>query len=415
MPDHDAAQLRRLREELTSSEEPITAARIAETVRRSGLALGSGTTQRLVKSLRDELVGLGPLQQFVDAPGVTDVLVDPEARIWTDGAEGLRPSEVRLGGEEQVRSLARRLIAMSGGRLDEGHPCADGRIGRFRIHAVIPPVAVEGTMISVRVARESAADLQQLARQWTAPGVWLPVVRALVRSRTNLLVSGATGSGKTSLLAAMLSQSPPMERIVIVEDTTEMQPDHPHTVHLQARQGNVEGAGRIGMGRLVRETLRMRPDRLIVGECRGAELRDFLTAMNTGHQGAAGTVHANSPEAVPARLVAMGALAELAPQTVALQASAALDAVVHVERRAGRRMPVALSAMGYRSGQLQMTPVLSVEHVLGHEDAGGELRVGSGWKDFAVRIGLSPELVDDAAVLEDAVARPSGRAERQGV
>lgn len=373
-------ELQSLREELAASSEPLTAARIAEAVRSSGLALGSGTTQQLVRSLRDELVGLGPLQQFVDQEGVTDVLVGVQGRIYTDGTAGLQATEVQVGSEEQVRGLARRLIAMSGGRLDEGHPCADGRIGDCRIHAVIPPVAVEGTMISVRVSRSSVTSVAELSRQWAQPELWVPAVRGIIAGRMNWLISGATGSGKTSLLAGMLGECQAEERIVVVEDTTELHPNHPHVLHLQGRQGNVEGAGRVDMGRLVRETLRMRPDRLMVGECRGAELRDFLTAMNTGHQGAGGTVHANSPESVPARLVAMGALAGLSPETVSLQAAAALDVVVHVERVAGARMPVAVSTVSYAEGRLVMEPVLIQDR--------GRTRRGPGWEAFAARAGL---------------------------
>ncbi|GAA1150926.1 TadA family conjugal transfer-associated ATPase [Nesterenkonia lutea] len=379
-------RLEELREELTSSAEPVTAARIAEAVRASGLALGAETTAGLIRSLRDELVGLGPLQPLVDQPGVTDVLIDGHRQVWTDGASGLQPTEVRFSSEQQVRGLARRLIALSGGRLDEGQPCADGRIGDCRIHAVIPPVAVEGTMISVRVSRGTSGTLEQLARQWSAPDIWVPVIRAMVDARVNALISGATGSGKTSLLASMLGQCPAQERIIIVEDTTELQPDHPHVLHLQQRRGNVEGAGQLGMGQLVRETLRMRPDRLIVGECRGSELRDFLTAMNTGHRGAIGTIHANSPESVPARLVAMGALADLSPGSVALQASAALDAVIHVQRRAGRRMPVAVSLVEYREHALKMTPALLAS---GGPDADLRTETGSGWAGLTELIGLS--------------------------
>lgn len=367
-------QLEAIRERLTASAEPVSAARIAEAVRAEGLALGTGTTAQLVKTLRDELVGLGPLQQFVDRPGVTDVVLDAQGRIWTDGEGGLTDTGERIGSEELARALARRLISVAGGRLDEGHPCADGRIGNCRIHAVIPPIAVQGTLISVRVARSSTATLEQLARHWTGTQEWLAALRRLVVRRRNCLVSGATGSGKTTLLAAMLSEVPDTERIVIVEDTTELTPQHPHTLHLQGRGGNVEGAGGVDMGRLVRETLRMRPDRLIVGECRGAELRDFLTAMNTGHAGAGGTVHANSPAAVPARLVAMGALAGLAPETVAVQAAAALDAVIHVERRGGRRMPVALSALTYHDARLVMVPVLTT--------SADRVHTGPGWQEL---------------------------------
>lgn len=388
-------ELQGLREELAASSEPLTAARIAEAVRSSGLALGSGTTQQLVRSLRDELVGLGPLQQFVDQQGVTDVLVGAQGRIYTDGISGLRTTDVQVGSEEQVRGLARRLIAMSGGRLDEGHPCADGRIGDCRIHAVIPPVAVEGTMISVRVSHSSVTSVAELAQQWAQPDLWVPVVRGIIAGRMNWLISGATGSGKTSLLAGMVGECRAQERIVVVEDTTELHPDHPHVLHLQGRQGNVEGAGRVDMGRLVRETLRMRPDRLMVGECRGAELRDFLTAMNTGHQGAGGTVHANSPESVPARLVAMGALAGMSPETVSLQAAAALDVVLHVDRRAGGRMPVSLSAVSYDQGRLVMEPVLVEDR--------GRTRRGAGWAAFASRAGLDTDSAEADAADVDSV------------
>ncbi|GAB3849117.1 TadA family conjugal transfer-associated ATPase [Nesterenkonia populi] len=363
-----------LREQLTSTSEPVTASRIAEAVRAQGMALSSGTAQQLVRTLRDELVGLGPLQQFADQPGVTDVVLDGHGMIWTDGAAGLRSTGVQVGSENQARALARRLISVSGGRLDEGRPCADGRIGNCRIHAVIPPIAVEGTMISVRVARSRTVALEDLAGQWNSAEEWLRAIRRIISARMNLLVSGATGSGKTSLLAAMLGEVPAEERIIIVEDTTEIQADHPHVIHLQGRVGNVEGAGGVDMGQLVRQTLRMRPDRLIVGECRGAELRDFLTAMNTGHAGALGTVHANSPDAVPARLAAMGALAGLTPDTVRIQAAVALHAVVHVERRHGQRMPVKLSLVTYADDRLTMEPALTT--------TGDGAECGPGWEQL---------------------------------
>ncbi|MGJ9426726.1 TadA family conjugal transfer-associated ATPase [Nesterenkonia halotolerans] len=379
-------QLSALRERLTATAEPVTIARIAEAVRASGLALGSSTTSDLVRMLRDELVGLGPLQPLVDEAGITDVLVDGQRNVWTDGALGLQRAGVQFSSEEQVRGLARRLITLSGGRLDEGQPCADGRIGDCRIHAVIPPIAVEGTMISVRIARRSTATVEELASQWSPAEVWLTLLRGVVAARLNFLVSGSTGSGKTSLLAAMLSECPKDERIIVVEDTTELQPDHPHVLHLQQRKGNVEGVGHLGMGQLVRETLRMRPDRLIVGECRGAELKDFLNAMNTGHQGAAGTVHANSAESVPARLIGMGALAGLSPESVSLQASAALDAVIHVERRQNRRLPVGVSLVDRVGASLQMVPALSIPSTRGPEM---EVPVaGPGWDRLRRRIGL---------------------------
>ena len=254
-------------------------------------------------------------------------------------------------------------------------------------------------MISVRVSHSSVTSVAELAQQWAQPDLWVPAVRGIIAGRMNWLISGATGSGKTSLLAGMVGECRAQERIVVVEDTTELHPDHPHVLHLQGRQGNVEGAGRVDMGRLVRETLRMRPDRLMVGECRGAELRDFLTAMNTGHQGAGGTVHANSPESVPARLVAMGALAGMSPETVSLQAAAALDVVLHVDRRAGDRMPVSLSAVSYDQGRLVMEPVLVEDR--------GRTRRGAGWAAFASRAGLDMDSAEaDSAEVDAADADP---------
>lgn len=212
------------------------------------------------------------------------------------------------------------------------------------MHAVLRPVAAGGTAISIRIPRmerPSLADLQ-------AGGMFDERVRrgleGLVARRENLLVSGAAGAGKTTLLGALLGSAPRHERIVTIEDVAELRPDHPHHVRLEARQPNLEGAGAIGLDRLVREALRMRPDRLVVGECRGAEVRELLTALNTGHDGGAGTVHANGIDEVPARLEALGALAGLDDRALARQVTSAIARVLHVERApdGGRR----LAAMG---------------------------------------------------------------------
>jgi pilus assembly protein CpaF len=212
------------------------------------------------------------------------------------------------------------------------------------------------------------------------------VLRALVRSRTAFLVSGGTGAGKTTLLGALLGECPPTERIVLVEDAAELRPDHPHVVRLEARHANVEGRGGVALDVLVRQALRMRPDRLVVGECRGAEVRDLLTALNTGHEGGCGTVHANTAADVPARLQALGALAGMSPAAVALQAGAAFEAVLHVQRHGHDRRLVEIAAVTTpAAGEVVVVPAL----VADRDDAADAGQAGPGWTRLARRLGLT--------------------------
>ena len=226
--------------------------------------------------------------------------------------------------------------------------------GGVRVHAVLPPVAAEGTAISIRVPRLADVSLAALEeRGMFGAGVRDRLQHAVAR-RENLLVTGAAGAGKTTLLAALLAAAPPGERIVTIEDVAELRIDHPHHVRLEARQANLEGAGAIGLARLVREALRMRPDRLVVGECRGEEVRELLTALNTGHDGGAGTLHANSLHDVPPRLEALGALAALGDRALARQVVSAIGLVLHVERGdvGVRRLAAAGRPALDRSGRL---------------------------------------------------------------
>jgi pilus assembly protein CpaF len=201
-----------------------------------------------------------------------------------------------------------------------------------RVHAVLPPISAEGTAISIRIPRLGSVALDLLQEHGMFGSAVATRLRDAVARRENLLITGAAGAGKTTLLAALLAAAPPEERIVTIEDVAELRIDHPHHVRLEARQANLEGVGAVGMPRLVREALRMRPDRLVVGECRGEEVRELLSALNTGHDGGAGTLHANSLEDVPARLEALGALSGLGDQALARQVVSAIGLVLHVER-----------------------------------------------------------------------------------
>ncbi|MBN9606020.1 MAG: TadA family conjugal transfer-associated ATPase [Actinomycetales bacterium] len=291
----------------------------------------------------DPALEAGPLAPLLADPTVTDVFLNPDGSVWVDRGAGLVAEAGLRIPRDEAAELAVRLVSLGGRHLDEATPAVDVRLGTGRrVHAVLPPVSPGGPAVSIRLARREQLSLDDLVDAGTVTNRDAEHLRALVARRANLLVTGAGGSGKTTLLAALLAEVPPDERILVLEDVAELRIDHPHVVALEARQANLEGAGAVPLERLVREALRMRPDRLVVGECRGAELRELLAALNTGHDGGAGTLHANSLADVPARLEALGALAGLAPDALARQAISALDAVVHLERRGGLRRVVAI-------------------------------------------------------------------------
>jgi len=240
---------------------------------------------------------------------------------------------VTFDSDDAVRQLATRLAAAAGRRLDDGSPFVDARLASgVRVHAILATVASPGTCLSLRVpgARRLTLD------EWTRSGSLAPeaagLLRRLVAAKVAFLVSGGTGSGKTTLLSALIGLIDPGQRIVVIEDSLELDPDHPHVVRLESRPANAEGAGLITMTDLIRQALRMRPDRIVVGEVRGAELTDLLRAFNTGHEGGCATVHANSVADVPARLEALAALGGLSREATHAQIAAGLSVVVHISR-----------------------------------------------------------------------------------
>ncbi|RAO29704.1 putative conjugal transfer protein [Micromonospora saelicesensis] len=324
----------RVRQRIAAATTPVTAAAIVSAVRAEPAAavLGDTAMLRIADRVRDDLVGAGPLAPLLADPEVTDVLVNG-VRVWVDRGSGLHQVAVPVGSVEDVRRLAQRLIASAGRRLDDGSPYADARLpDGTRLHAVLPPVATEGPYLSLRTFRHRPFTLDELVRQGTVPRPLAPLLAAVVAARLAYLVTGGTGSGKTTLLNTLLGMVPTTERIVLVEDAAELRPGHPHVVGLQARTANVEGTGVVSLADLVRQALRMRPDRLVVGECRGGEVVDLLAALNTGHDGGAGTLHANTPSDVPARLEALGMLGGLPRAALHAQVAAALQVLFQVRR-----------------------------------------------------------------------------------
>ncbi|MER7586772.1 TadA family conjugal transfer-associated ATPase [Micromonospora sp. NPDC127501] len=330
----DGTLAARVRQRIAAATAPVTAAAIVSAVRAEPAAavLGDTAMLRIADRVRDDLVGAGPLAPLLADPEVTDVLVNG-VRVWVDRGSGLHQVAVPLGSVEDVRRLAQRLIASAGRRLDDGSPYADARLpDGTRLHAVLPPVATEGPYLSLRTFRHRPFTLDELVRQGTVPRPLAPLLAAVVAARLAYLVTGGTGSGKTTLLNTLLGMVPATERIVLVEDAAELRPGHPHVVGLQARTANVEGTGVVSLADLVRQALRMRPDRLVVGECRGGEVVDLLAALNTGHDGGAGTLHANTPSDVPARLEALGMLGGLPRAALHAQVAAALQVLFQVRR-----------------------------------------------------------------------------------
>ncbi|MEV8287513.1 TadA family conjugal transfer-associated ATPase [Streptomyces niveus] len=333
------ALLDAVRARLAESGAEPTPARVAAALRAQGRLLGDTEVLGAAEELRCELVGTGPLEPLLADPSVTDVLVSGPDRVWVDRGGGLELTEVSFADASAVRRLAQRLAAVAGRRLDDARPWVDARLpDGTRMHAVLPPVAVGSTYLSLRVVRPRAFSLAELTAAGTVPPSGERVLRALIEARVSFLISGGTGTGKTTLLSTMLGLVGERERIVLAEDSAELRPDHPHVVRLEGRPANQEGAGEVSLEDLVRQALRMRPDRLVVGEVRGAEVTTLLAALNTGHEGGCGTVHANTAADVPARLEALGTAAGLDRAALHSQLAAALSVVIHLVRdRAGLR------------------------------------------------------------------------------
>jgi pilus assembly protein CpaF len=325
--------LERVRSRLVAHHAEATPARVMAALRAEGLVLGDDAVLDLVASLRQDLVGAGPLDPMLRDRSITDVLVNGPSDVWIDRGAGLVRADVRFASEAEVRRLAQRLAAQAGRRLDESSPYVDARLpDGSRLHCVLPPIATGCTLISRRVPRRVAFTLDDLVVAGSIDAAGAQWLRAIVDARLAFLISGGTGSGKTTILSTLLGLVPPDERIVIVEDSSELDPPHPHAVRLQARTSNVEGAGIVTLRDLVRQSLRMRPDRVVVGEVRGAEVVDLLAALNTGHEGGCATLHANSAADVPARLEALGLMAGLDRLAVHALVGAGIEAVVHLER-----------------------------------------------------------------------------------
>ncbi|MCB0906514.1 MAG: TadA family conjugal transfer-associated ATPase [Nocardioidaceae bacterium] len=326
--------LDRVRDRLAERSADLTPHQVALVLREEGRPVGDATVLAVHAALRRDVVGAGPLEPLLRTPGVTDVLVNGASQVFWDRGGGLEPVDVTFPDEASLRRLAQRLAALGGRRLDDASPFVDLRLpDGTRFHAVLAPIANPGTLVSLRIPAARPFSMADLVEAGVLDDRSAALLADVVGARLAFLVSGGTGTGKTTLLRTLLGLVPATERLVVVEDAAELRPSHPHVVSLEARPPNIEGKGEVTVRSLVRQALRMRPDRLVVGEVRGGEVVDLLGALNTGHEGGCGTLHANASTDVPARVEALALAAGLGREAAHSQLAAAIDVVLHLARR----------------------------------------------------------------------------------
>jgi pilus assembly protein CpaF len=297
--------------------------------------LTSSERERLINEIMDDVVGLGPIQRYIDDPSVTEVMVNRADQVYVERNGQLFATETTFTSEEQLRRVIDRIVSRVGRRIDESSPLVDARLADgSRVNAIIPPLAVNGAALTIRKFSREALSVEKLIQLGTLNPEMAELMRACVEARMNVIVSGGTGTGKTTLLNVLSGFIPHTERIVTIEDAVELQLQQDHVIRLESRPPNIEGRGAITIRDLVRNSLRMRPDRIVVGEVRGGETLDMLQAMNTGHDGSLSTVHANSPRDAIARLETLVLMAgmDLPLRAIREQVASAVNLIVQLTR-----------------------------------------------------------------------------------
>ncbi|NMY72908.1 CpaF family protein [Pseudomonas sp. WS 5071] len=315
--------------------------KVAEYVSRLHLAISRYEMERLAEEIVDELTGFGPLEVLLRDPAVTEILVNGPYRVFVERDGILHQSELRFIDDHHVERVMQRILAPLGRRLDESSPMVDARMpDGSRVNAIIPPIALDGPCLSIRKFRKDMLKSTDLMAMQTIDQAIFDFIQEAVSKRCNILISGGTGTGKTTLLNILSQLINPYERLVTIEDVAELQLGHPHVVRLETRAPNAEGHGEVKASDLIRNALRMRPDRIILGEIRGVEVLDVLTAMNTGHDGSMSTVHANTAQDALLRLETLVGLTgrTVAEKTLRQMICAALDVIIQLTRMPdGRR------------------------------------------------------------------------------
>ena len=344
---------------------------------------------KITQEIIDDILGNGPLEPLLRDPDISEIMVNRADSIWVERGGKLFPTELRFTSEDHLRRAIDRIVSRVGRRIDEASPMVDARLpDGSRVNAVLPPITLDGAALTIRKFAKDPFTAKDFVTMGTATRASIEVLEACVKGRLNILISGGTGSGKTTTLNVMSSFIPKDERIVTIEDAAELQLDQPHLVRMESRPANVEGYGQVAIRDLVRNSLRMRPDRIIVGEVRDAAALDMLQAMNTGHDGSLSTVHANTPRDALSRIETMVLMAgmDLPVRVIREQVASALDLVVQMERlRDGSRHITAISEItGQEGDTILMQDLYSFEYNDGADGTPGRL----------VPTGITPMFID---------------------
>jgi pilus assembly protein CpaF len=365
---------------------------LAKIVDDQRLVLASSERHTVLQELEDDALGLGPLQRLLEDRTVTEIMVNGHDTIYVERDGGITSSGLRFADEEHLRRVIERIVARVGRRIDESSPLVDARLqDGSRVNAVIPPLAVKGSSLTIRKFSDTPFTVDDLISFGSFSESLAEFFRGCVEARLNILVSGGTGTGKTTLLNALSSFIPSNERIVTIEDAVELKLQQEHVVTLESRPPNIEGKGEVTIRDLVRNSLRMRPDRIIVGECRGGEALDMLQAMNTGHEGSISTLHANSPRDAIARLETLVLMAgmDLPLRAIREQVASAIDLVIQIQRMrdGSRRVTQVTEVIGLEGDTVTLQDAFVFDHARGsdlHGRPGGAARA----------TGLRPRFLD---------------------
>jgi pilus assembly protein CpaF len=342
---------------------------VHELLTREAVPLNLDEREDLVEQILDEIFGLGPIEPLLKDPTISDILVNTSRQVYIERNGRLELTDVRFKDDRHLLQIIDRIVSAVGRRIDDSSPMCDARLADgSRVNAIIPPLAIDGPHMSIRKFKRDVLSAPDLMRAGSMTPAMLELLQGVVKARLNVLISGGTGAGKTTLLNVLSESIPANERIVTIEDSAELQLRQPHAVRLETRTANVEGAGAVNQRILVINALRMRPDRIIMGECRGAEAVDMLQAMNTGHDGSLTTLHANTPRDALARLETMISMAglNLPEKGMRQQIASAIDVIIQVGRLTdGRRKIQSISEISGMEGD-----VITMQEIFMYEQEG---------------------------------------------